>query len=101
MGCSRVIVKTDSLETVDCLTLTDVDNRPLLGIIQNCRFFINRDWYCHMSHIFRYVNGVANGLALLGQSLEENYVFFPSPLTVVFKAVEDDLHGSSVARMSR
>ncbi|KAL5775565.1 hypothetical protein ACOSP7_013122 [Xanthoceras sorbifolium] len=85
MGWSKVIVETDSMEAVDCLKITYVDNHPLWGIIQNCRTLIKVDWYCHISHVFREGNGVASGLALMGQAMEKNYGFFSSPPTAVLK----------------
>ncbi|KAL5803929.1 hypothetical protein ACOSQ3_030729 [Xanthoceras sorbifolium] len=44
-------------------------------------------------------NGVANGMALMGQCMEKNFGLFSSPRTAVLKAVQDDLCGAVVERV--
>ncbi|KAL5735734.1 hypothetical protein ACOSQ2_030522 [Xanthoceras sorbifolium] len=77
-----------------------MDNHPLWGIIHNCRKLVIRDWFYHISHGFREGNGVANGMALIGQCMEKNFGLFSSPPTAVLKAVQDDLCGAIVERVS-
>ncbi|KAL5840215.1 hypothetical protein ACOSQ4_012823 [Xanthoceras sorbifolium] len=100
LGCRRVIVETNSMEAVECFNPSVMDNHPLWNIIHTCRRLIKRDWLCHITHVFREGNNVVNGLAQMGQVIEENYGGFSSPPAAVLKNVMSDLCGSVMARMS-
>ncbi|KAK0580349.1 hypothetical protein LWI29_000920 [Acer saccharum] len=92
-GYKKVVLETDSQNAVNLLTNYRSVNHPLYSIIQACVELIKGDWSCHVLHIYRECNKVADGLASHGHSLNPGLSLFDEPPSLIVGVLEDDFEG--------
>ncbi|KAK2661945.1 hypothetical protein Ddye_000519 [Dipteronia dyeriana] len=71
----KLVVESDYI-AVYLLTKKTLLNHPLFSIIQACKALIVDEWSCHILHIHRECNKVADGLTDLGHSLKIGITIF-------------------------
>ncbi|KAK1584321.1 hypothetical protein Q3G72_031946 [Acer saccharum] len=99
-GIRRLIAETDSLETVQLITNDTNPNHPLFSLIQSCKHIVNADWSCRVQHVYREGNRLADGLAHMGHSMKNEFLFFEDPPPEVADVYFDDCRGLAVVRQS-
>ncbi|KAK3220956.1 hypothetical protein Dsin_014926 [Dipteronia sinensis] len=87
-GVRKVIVETDSLVTVQLLSIDTNTNHPLFSLIQNCI----------VKHVYREGNRPANGLAHMGHIMQTDTLFFDDPLPEISSIFDDDCRGLTLVR---
>lgn len=98
-GYKKVVVESDSQNAILLLKKNTLANHPLFSIIQECKAIFENEWSCHILHIYRESNRVADRLACLGHSLELGLTLFEDPPTQISDVLENDFKGLSSARI--
>ncbi|CAL9020688.1 unnamed protein product [Prunus brigantina] len=80
MGCSAVVLESDSAIAVHLLNKDVEDFHPLAAMLWGCQDYIDRNWVCSIHHVYRECNMAANRLAELGSCLELGLSTFHDPL---------------------
>ncbi|KAK3228798.1 hypothetical protein Dsin_000679 [Dipteronia sinensis] len=78
-GFRKVVVKTDSLSTVQLLTNDTSPNHPLFSLIQSCKRVVADDWSCIVQHMYKGGNMHIDGLAHMGHNMKIGLLFFEDP----------------------
>ncbi|KAK0598865.1 hypothetical protein LWI29_000173 [Acer saccharum] len=92
-GVRRIIVETDSLDSVQLVSNVTNPNHPFFSLIQSCKFMVDSDWNCVVKHVYREGNRLADGLAHLGHNMKNEIMFFEDPTPQIFSIYEDDCRG--------
>ncbi|CAL2248695.1 unnamed protein product [Prunus armeniaca] len=69
IGCSAVVLESDSATAVHLLNKNVEDLHHLATMLWGCKDYINKNWICSIHHVYRECNMVANKLAELGSCL--------------------------------
>ncbi|KAL5796454.1 hypothetical protein ACOSQ2_001274 [Xanthoceras sorbifolium] len=89
-GARKVILESDSNDTVNLLLRVSNSNHPLYNLIFNCKELILGRWQCTIAHIFREGNPVVDCLAGLSKNRERRTAYFQSPPPEIASLLECD-----------
>lgn len=70
MGCSDVVLESDSAIAVHLLNKTVDALHPLATLLWGCQDYIKKCWGCSIYHVYCECNMVADRLANLGSCLD-------------------------------
>ncbi|CAL8176625.1 unnamed protein product [Prunus armeniaca] len=80
IGCSAVVLESDSAIAVHLLNKNVEDLHPLAAMLWGCQDYINKNWVCNfINHVYRECNMVADKLAKLGSYLQLGLSTFHDP----------------------
>lgn len=95
----KLEVESDSAVAVNLINSVDHDLHPMATIIGNCRFLMQLFDSCHLSHIHRERNAVADIMAKDSLSQQRGTLFFDSPPAHIAQTAFEDITGN--CRMRR
>ncbi|BFG28792.1 hypothetical protein CerSpe_150660 [Prunus speciosa] len=93
IGCSAVVLESDSAIAVHLLNKNVEDLHPLAAMLWGCQDYINKNWVCSIHHVYRECNMVADRLAELGSCLELGLSTFHDPPDSIRSLLSEDLLG--------
>ncbi|CAL9008694.1 unnamed protein product, partial [Prunus brigantina] len=93
IGCSAVVLESDSATAVHLLNKNVEDLHPLATMLWGCKDYINKNWDCSIHHVYRECNMVADQLADLGSCLELGLSIFQDPPDSIRSFLSDDILG--------
>lgn len=94
----KLEVESDSAVAVNLINSVDHDLHPMATIIGNCRFLMQLFYSCHLSHIHRERNAVADILAKDSLSQQRGTLFFDSPPAHIAQTAFGDITGNCCMR---
>ncbi|KAL5844206.1 hypothetical protein ACOSQ4_010164 [Xanthoceras sorbifolium] len=97
-GFRNVLIESDFKSLVELLGKDEISNHPLLSIILRCKKMMNNDWNCHVRHVYRECNRLANDMAYLGHKMDLGKLEFKDPPDEVLKTLQEDYNGLVVPR---
>ncbi|KAK3193441.1 hypothetical protein Dsin_024751 [Dipteronia sinensis] len=97
-GFRKILVDSDSQNSVKLLSNPTPPNHPLFSLIQSCKALLEEHWCCYVQHNYRESNRVADMLASLGHSLDLGISFFEKPPQQILGVLDDDAKGVAFAR---
>jgi len=100
-GITRLELEVDSKIVVGFLQTGIPDSHPLSFLLRLCYGFISRDWLVRISHVYREVNRLADGLANYAFSLPLGLYVFNSVPDSIASFVLEDVNGPAFSRTIR
>ena len=99
-GIRKIIVESDSLDTVQLINNVTNSNHPLFSLIQCCKQLVEADWNCIVKHVYREGNRLADGLARMGHRMKIGTLVFEDPPPEVSLIYDADCRGLAFYRQS-
>lgn len=87
----RLVVESDSRETIDLIGRRRVTTHPLDPLIQQVLNFVNKDWEVMFKHTYREGNKAAHRLALSARESEYGWSVMETPPEEVRLLLQKDL----------
>lgn len=96
-GYNCIEVECDSLTTVTLIQDDCPSTHPYYRLILACKELLQRHWICHLCHVYREANKVANQMANLGHQLPWGlHLYLEPPPHVVSTLLDDCKHISTL-----
>ncbi|KAL0004564.1 hypothetical protein SO802_012125 [Lithocarpus litseifolius] len=98
LGINAVEVEVDASSVVSLLANATETNSEFASLVDDCRNMLKRIPQVRLKHCYREGNKCADRLARLGTDMEESYVIFDAPPTVVVPLLFLDKLGTTQER---
>ncbi|XP_050259653.1 uncharacterized protein LOC126704666 [Quercus robur] len=101
IGVQNLVIELDAKVVVELVQSKTTSNAFYSSLLADCRSLLGKFQHFKVQHVFREVNRVADALANLGCSMQENFVVMDSsPSDVVANFVYSDAMGENLCRLT-
>ena len=100
MGVQKLVIELDAKVVVELMQSNSPSNAFYSSLLADCRLLLGKLQHFRVQHTFREANRVADAIAKLGGAMQDTFVVWDIPSSVVIaNFVYFDTNGESVCRL--
>ena len=100
MGVQKLVIELDAKVVVELMQSNSPSNAFYSSLLADCRLLLGKLQHFRVKHAFREANRVADAMAKLGGTMQENFVVWDNPPSdVIANFMYFDTNGDSVCRL--